>query len=105
MALVFVVMVFMVSGCTKEDKRSLDAYDDAVKNSAGRAREFTLRQNLQLMRDAVQVYIASEGHYPGDLDELARQGAIDHIPADPFGKGYDYNPANGSIKSRARPSF
>lgn len=105
LVLLVLVLVLVLSSCTREDKRSMNAYDDALLNSMDRAKELTLRQNLKLMRDAVQVFFTRESRYPTNLDELATHGVLDHIPAEPFGKGYDYDPSTGTIKSRARPSF
>jgi general secretion pathway protein G len=54
-------------------------YYDSVK----RAEEATLKQNLALMRDAIDKHYADSGRYPGTLEELVTKRYLRAIPLDP----------------------
>jgi len=54
-------------------------YYDSVK----RAEEATLKQNLALMRDAIDKYFADTGRYPSALDDLVARRYLRAIPLDP----------------------
>ena len=53
-------------------------------NSLDRAREAVLKENLALMRDALQKYYSDKGKYPETLDELERDKYLRRIPMDPI---------------------
>ena len=48
------------------------------------AEEAVLRENLTLMRDALDKHYADAGRYPGKLDDLVSKRYLRAIPADPF---------------------
>jgi general secretion pathway protein G len=50
--------------------------------SVKRAEEATLRQNLALMRDAIDKYFGDTGRYPDKLEELATKRYLRAIPVD-----------------------
>ena len=52
--------------------------------SLTRADEAVLKENLYLMRDAIDKHFSDTGHYPASLDELAAKKYIRAIPTDPF---------------------
>ena len=52
-------------------------------HSVERSREAVLRQDLQVMRDAIDKFLADRGRYPITLDELAEKRYLRQIPADP----------------------
>ncbi len=52
--------------------------------SLARADEAVLKENLYLMRDAIDKHFADTGRYPSSLDELATKKYLRAIPADPF---------------------
>lgn len=54
-----------------------------VTNSIARARESTLKENLFIMRKAIDDYYADKGHYPEQLEELVNQRYLRFIPLDP----------------------
>jgi general secretion pathway protein G len=54
-------------------------YYDSVK----RAEEATLKQNLSLMRDAIDKHYADTGRYPDMLDELVTKRYLRALPRDP----------------------
>jgi general secretion pathway protein G len=54
-------------------------YYDSVK----RAEEATLKQNLALVRDAIDKHYADTGRYPGALDELVAKRYLRAVPLDP----------------------
>ena len=49
-----------------------------------RAREATLRQNLSVMRDAIDKFHADKARYPETFDELVTARYIRRIPVDPI---------------------
>jgi general secretion pathway protein G len=49
-----------------------------------RAEEAVLKENLVVMRDALDKHYADAGKYPRSLDELVSKRYLRAIPADPF---------------------
>jgi general secretion pathway protein G len=49
-----------------------------------RAEEAVLKENLVLMRDALDKHYADAGRYPATLQELVAKRYLRSIPADPF---------------------
>ena len=47
------------------------------------ARENVLRQNLSLMRDAIDKFNSDNGHYPENIAELAARRYLRKVPDDP----------------------
>jgi general secretion pathway protein G len=52
--------------------------------SVERSREAVLKENLAVMRDALQKYYADKGKYPERLEELAAAKYLRRIPVDPM---------------------
>lgn len=52
--------------------------------SLSRAEEAVLRENLYLMRDAIDKYYADTGRYPDSLEDLATRKYIRAVPSDPL---------------------
>jgi general secretion pathway protein G len=50
--------------------------------SVRQAQEATLKQNLALMRDALDKYFGDTGHYPDALEELVTKRYLRSIPID-----------------------
>ena len=48
------------------------------------AQEAVLRENLYLMRDAIDKHYADTGHYPASLEDLAAKRYIRYVPTDPI---------------------
>jgi general secretion pathway protein G len=53
-------------------------------NSLEKSKEAVLRQDLALMREALDKFYGDRGKYPDTLDELASQKYLRNIPTDPF---------------------
>ena len=53
-------------------------------NRSRRAEEAVLKENLALMRDALDKHYADAGKYPGSLQELVAKRYLRAIPKDPF---------------------
>jgi general secretion pathway protein G len=51
--------------------------------SIGRARESTLKEDIHVMRRAIDDYYADNGKYPGELTDLVDKRYLRGIPADP----------------------
>jgi len=49
-----------------------------------RAKEATLRQDLQVMRDAIDKFHGDKGRYPSSLDELVSERYLRNVPVDPI---------------------
>lgn len=52
-------------------------------HSVERSKEAVLRQDLQIMRDAIDKFLADRGRYPTTLAELAEQRYLRKVPPDP----------------------
>ncbi len=55
-----------------------------LTGSLARARETTLRENLRVMRKAIDDYHADTGKYPPELGELAQRRYLRAVPFDPI---------------------
>ena len=53
-------------------------------NSVEKAKEAVLRQDLMIMRDAIDQFYADFGKYPLDLEELVDRRYLRSIPIDPM---------------------
>ena len=49
-----------------------------------RAKEATLKQDLNVMRDAIDKFYGDKGRYPDALDELAEKRYLRNVPVDPI---------------------
>ena len=54
--------------------------------------------DLTSLSQMVQLFNASEGRFPKDLNELVTQKYLPSLPAPPYGMTFDYNPATGQVK-------
>ena len=53
-------------------------------NSLDKAKEAVLRQDLGIMRNAIDQFYSDFGKYPLDLQELVDKGYMRNLPTDPF---------------------
>lgn len=53
-------------------------------NSLERSKEAVLRQDLNVMRDAIDKFYSDTGKYPSDLPELVEKRYLRAIPIDPL---------------------
>lgn len=53
-------------------------------HSVERSREAVLKQDLHIMRDAIDKYLADRGRYPPTLDELVDKRYLRRVPPDPI---------------------
>jgi general secretion pathway protein G len=53
-------------------------------NSVTRSKETVLRQDLNIMRDAIDKFYSDTGDYPRDLAELVEKRYLRAIPVDPL---------------------
>ncbi len=60
-----------------------------LKNAPRRAQEATLKQNLRVMRDAIDQHYADKGHYPPSLQALVDEEYLRAIPLDPVTRSTD----------------
>lgn len=58
-------------------------------SSLERSRETILRQDLSVMRDALDKYSADKGHFPEALEALVTDKYLRSIPVDPYTKKAD----------------
>ena len=78
----------------------------ARKSRTGRAREAALRENLQVMRRALDDYFADKAAYPESLDALVDERYLRFVPEDPVagtGAGWraETNDAGGIVDVRS----
>jgi general secretion pathway protein G len=52
--------------------------------SLARAEEAALKEDLFILRDAIDKHFADTGRYPGSLDELAAKKYLRSVPPDPI---------------------
>lgn len=52
--------------------------------SVDHAREAALKQDLAVMRDAIDKHFADTGRYPASLDELVSRRYLRRVPSDPI---------------------
>lgn len=52
--------------------------------SVERSKEAVLRENLRLMRDAIDKYYADNGRYPDTVETLASRRYLRAVPVDPI---------------------
>jgi general secretion pathway protein G len=55
-----------------------------VTRSIEQARESTLKEDLQVLRKAIDRYYANTGHYPDNLSQLAEKRYLRKVPVDPL---------------------
>ena len=53
-------------------------------HSVERSREAVLKQDLHIMRDAIDKFFADRGRYPLTLEELAEKRYLRRVPSDPI---------------------
>ncbi len=53
-------------------------------NSLDRSKETVLRQDLGIMRDAIDKFYSDTGNYPGELVELVEKRYLRAVPVDPL---------------------
>src|SRR5690242_19712707 len=65
----------------------------------GNAQQYaTIVSRTATFNQAIQVFNASEGRFPKDLNELVTEKYMSHIPTPPRGMKYYYNPDNGDFR-------
>ncbi len=55
-----------------------------LTGSIGRAKESTLKEDLRVLRKAIDDYYADNGKYPAELSDLTDKRYLRGIPADPL---------------------
>lgn len=53
-------------------------------NSVEKSKEAVLKQDLSVMRDAIDKYYGDNGKYPESLDDLVSKQYLRKLPIDPF---------------------
>jgi general secretion pathway protein G len=53
-------------------------------HSVDRSKEAVLRQDLMVMRDAIDKFFSDRGRYPTSLDELVERRYLRKVPPDPI---------------------
>ncbi len=69
--------------------------------SVDRSKEVILKEDLYLMRDAVQKYYGDKGEYPVDLADLVSKKYLRKIPVDPISesdKTWKVTPPEAGVK-------
>ena len=101
------VVLVLLSGCDG-GSGSGSATNDAAGNpltapvdyigAAGRAKLLAEKTaDLAGVSQAVQIFVAQEGRYPKDLDELVKEQLLTQIPKAPYGTKMVYDPKTGKV--------
>ena len=61
---------------------AMPVYKDAVR----KAQEGVLREDLWVMRDAIDQYYTDKNHYPAELGTLVEDNYIKQVPVDPISR-------------------
>lgn len=61
----------------------------SFQQSAMKAREAALKQNLQTIRNVLDQHYADKGVYPPSLETLVQAGYLRQVPLDPFAETDD----------------
>mgnify|MGYP003349597837 FL=1 len=59
--------------------------------------ESVIRQNVDMLQSAVERFRFDRNRFPAELDDLARDGYIMHVPGEPRFYKYRYDPATGLV--------
>jgi hypothetical protein len=109
--ILIVVVIFLITGCSKEreNRSSSAATNKATQNpltapvdylgAVGQAKIHAEKVlDITSVRQAIQMFYASEGRYPSTLEELVSSGYLHTLPQLPGGYRWDYNPRTGEIR-------
>jgi len=66
-----------------------------------RVRDLTIELDLERVRGAVARYAEARGVAPTSLEDLLRSGLLQHIPLDPDGNPYRYDPKTGQVRAHS----
>ncbi len=104
--------VFLVAGCGSgggEEGAGVETNQVAGENpltapvdylgAAAAAKKTAVRVvDTASVQKAIQMFGASEGRNPRDLQELVSEGYLQRLPDLPVGMGYEYDAATGQVK-------
>lgn len=103
----------LFSGCSKSDSPSQQKPAGSSGNpltapvdylgAAAQGQKKAIRTLDQAgLNQTVQMFYATEGRYPKDLNELVKPDYLSKLPAPPAGMKFDYNPQTGQVKVVAK---
>ena len=101
----FVAAVFATGCGSKEDQAAskpgenpLNAPADYVSGLAKGQQVAVKTIDTAAISSAIQMFEATEGRYPKDLNELVTKKLIPSIPAPPRGMKYNYDATTGTVR-------
>ena len=59
--------------------------------------------DVSYINQDIQLFNASEGRYPKDLQELVKEGLIKEVPKDRYGRQLIYDPKTGTVRVDPKP--
>lgn len=97
MILSLILLAVLIVGCEEkskpaETKNPVAQYGDALVSVHEGSKVEARQATLQGIKNAIQIYYASNSRYPENLDEIQR---LMDSPIDPG--MYQYNPQNGAV--------
>ncbi|MGC8977042.1 MAG: hypothetical protein ACP5OB_05400 [Candidatus Ratteibacteria bacterium] len=98
--LVFILPIFILSGCSKKKKEELTPLNAPLKygETIGRAmKKAKAMDSVLYLKNKINTFQIQEGRYPNSLDELVQKGYIDKLPSPPEGMQFFYNPKTGEV--------
>lgn len=107
------ILITAFSACGKQEPSQKSEQPPPAPNSTdylgamGRSLQTAERiTDLSSVKQAINLFYASENRYPASLQELTSSGYLPVLPELPTGYSYIYNPQSGEIsaaKSSAQP--
>ncbi len=75
-------------------------HDERMREAlAQRMKEILAERDIRLLEEAVRRYQHRYRKLPKALTDLVAGDILDHVPQDPFGNRYQFNPTNGTVSS------
>ncbi len=72
---------------------------EVEKKLVKRIKEIQVKQHIQFLEKAVDIFKGQTGGYPGNLEELVLKNIINTLPEEPFGGRYFISKEDNSIQS------
>ncbi|MGB3976303.1 MAG: hypothetical protein WBM02_01840 [bacterium] len=101
--IVWVTLALLLSGCDKFKSWFDTTMKDTTVKPQEKANMTKLKADLKTINSSIEIFHAQHGRYPDSLEELARLGAMQVIPREPFGGIWLYDRYDGTVKSSTYP--
>ena len=103
MFIIWMSLALLFTGCDKFKSWFDTSVNDTVVKPQEKANITKLKADLKTINSSIEIFYAQYSRYPDSLDELARLGALQVIPHEPFGGAWLYDRYGGTVKSSTHP--